>query len=357
MNISTVLQHVRRISPRQLLIKASGMLIVIGTSLISIIILVLLLSQFPMTTLRWFFVGVFQNLFYFGNMINRAIPLMLTGLGITLAMKSSNFNLGGEGQVYAGAFAATATALALTAAGAFVGTLAAFTAAAITGGVMAGLSGFLKMKWRTNELISSFLLSNAVILVVNYLITGPFKDPQTNLLATRRIAQEFRFTRILLPSNLSTALFIALAAVIIVYFYIFKTRSGYEMRMCGQNREFARFGGLNVNTYMVLPMFLSGMLHGIGGAAAIFGTHHMAIKEFSVGMGWNGISVALIARLNPVAVIPAALFFAYIESGASIAMLHSDVTFEIASIVQAIIFFLVTAETIYSLAKGKRSLS
>ncbi len=356
MNGAALLQLIKRISPKQVFFRASGLLIVIGASLASIIILVFLLSQYPLMTLRYFFFGVFQNLFYFGNMINRAIPLMFTGLGITLAMKSSNFNLGGEGQVYAGAFTATVTALALTAMGAFIGTVAALTAAAVTGGVMAGLSGFLKMKWKTNELISSFLLSNAVVLVVNYLITGPFKDPQTNLLATRRIAQEFRFDKILLPSNLSTGIYIALVMVCIVYFYIYKTRSGYEMRMCGQNREFARFGGLNVNTYIVLPMFLSGALHGFGGAVAIFGTYHMGIKEFSAGMGWNGISVALIARLNPLAVIPAALFFAYIESGASIAMLHSDVTFEIASIVQSVIFFLVTAETIYSLAKGKRSL-
>ncbi len=103
-------------------------------------------------------------------------------------------------------------------------------------------------------------------------------------------------------------------------------------------------------------MILSGALHGLGGGLAVVGTHHMALKEFTFGIGWNGIAVALIAKNHPLGVVPAALFFAYLDAGAKAAMLHSDVTFEIAAIIQSVIFYLVTAQAIFSFVKyGRRA--
>ena len=84
------------------------------------------------------------------------------------------------------------------------------------------------------------------------------------------------------------------------------------------------------------------------------GTYHVAVKEFSFGMGWNGIAVALIAKNNPLGVLPAAVFFAYLDAGAKAAMLHSDVTFEIAAIVQSVIFYLITAQAIYSFLRYRK---
>jgi simple sugar transport system permease protein len=103
-------------------------------------------------------------------------------------------------------------------------------------------------------------------------------------------------------------------------------------------------------------MFLSGAFFGLGGGMTIFGTYYACMKDFSVGMGWNGLAVALIARYRPAAIIPAALFFAYIESGARNAMMHSDVTFEIASIVQSVVFFLVTSTVLQQIGVKKRGL-
>jgi ABC-type uncharacterized transport system permease subunit len=100
-------------------------------------------------------------------------------------------------------------------------------------------------------------------------------------------------------------------------------------------------------------MILSGALHGLAGAFSVLGTNGAAIKGFSAGMGWNGIAVALIARNNPLGVIPAALLFAWIEAGAKAAMLHGDVTFEIAAIAQSCIFFLVTAQVLYGLVRKR----
>jgi ABC-type uncharacterized transport system permease subunit len=340
----------------ELFVGTLGLLITLGISLIIAIILIFLLSKQPLTTIYYFFIGPFTNKYYFGNMLNTAIPLVFTGLGIAVAFKSSVFNLGGEGQVYSGALVATVILLAAPRAGAYLGGPAALAAALATGALLAGMSGFFKMKWGTDELISSFLISSAMIFIVNYFITGPLDDPGNSMLATRTIAKQYQFLGIFPPSKLDISAAFAVVAAVLVFFLMYYTHWGYEMRMCGLNREFSRYGGINVSTYVVLPMVISGALHGLAGGIAIMGTYHMAVKEFSYGMGWNGIAVALIAKNNPLGVLPAAVFFAYLDAGAKAAMLHSDVTFEIAAIVQSVIFYLITAQAIYSfLRRRKRS--
>ncbi len=333
---------------------ATGLMLTVFISFAFVIILIFVLSKTPIQTIFYFFIGPFTNAYYFGNMLNQTIPLIFTGLGIAVAFKSSIFNLGGEGQVYAGALAATVICLLLPNAMGTAGGILAIAGAIAAGAVLAGLSGFFRMKWGTDELISSFLISSAVVLIINYFITGPLNDPENNLLTTRKIAEQYHLLRIFRPSKLDISIVFAVIIAIGTYFFLQRTHWGYEMRMCGINREFARYGGINVPKYLFLPMVISGGFHGLGGSISILGTHYRCLKGVTAGMGWNGIAVALIAKNNPIAVIPAAVFFAYLEAGAKAAMLHSDVTFEIAAVAQSIIFYLVTAQALYSLVKFRK---
>ena len=149
-----------------------------------------------------------------------------------------------------------------------------------------------------------------------------------------------RLSLILKPSGLNTGLYIALIFVFLVYFFLNKTKMGYEFRMAGKNEMFARYGGINTKLNTVLAMAMSGFLYGLAGSIAVLGTHHAVIKEFSAGLGWSGLTVALIASFSPIAVIPYAFFLAWINSGARIAMQNTGLTFEIAYIIQAVIFLL-----------------
>jgi simple sugar transport system permease protein len=330
----------------------AGIIIIALIALLVLVVLACILSKTPGRTLFFFFIGPFRNVYSFGNMLNSAIPLIFGGLGVSIAMRTGSLNLGGEGQIYSGAFIATITALPLAFLG-FSGCLIAILAGAFFAGALAALSGFCKARWNTNELITSFLLSNAMILIVNYLVTGPFHDPETNLQSTKKIAANLRLPLILPPSNLSAALVIALAAVAAVYFFLKKTKLGYEFRISGENEVFARYGGINTKLNTVLAMFLSGALYGLAGGLCVFGAYYGTVKEFSAGLGWNGLAAALVAGFNPLAIIPASLFFAWISSGARIAMQNSDITFEIASIVQSVIFFLATSMVLRNLFSGK----
>jgi simple sugar transport system permease protein len=286
-------------------------------------------------------------------MLNSSIPLIFGALGITIVMKAGRLNLGGEGQVYLGAFTATAVALALSGLG-IIGGFLAVTAGILVSGILAAFSGYCKAKWDTNELITSFLLSCAVIPIVNFLVTGPFVDPQTSLLSTRKIPENMRLPFILMPSGLSAGIFIAVVFTVIVYIFLSKTKTGYELRMTGCNEMFARYGGINTKANTVLAMAISGGFYGLAGAMVVMGTSHSVIKEFSTGLGWNALAVALIANLYPVAIIPAALFFAWIGAGARSAMQNTGITYEIALIVQAVIFFLATSVVIKNAFSGRR---
>jgi simple sugar transport system permease protein len=303
--------------------------------------------------LSLFFLGPFENSYYFGNMLNASIPLILAGLGASVAFGSRNFNLGGEGQIYSGAIAAAATCLALPdglATGApLLGMAVAAVAGAVAGAFLGALSGALKRSLGVDELISSFLASAAVVYLGDFLITGPLQDPASNFQATRAIPEALRLARMYPPSSLSAGCFLALAAALCMHFVMRRTRFGFELGLCGKNREFARYVGVDAGAYDLWPMALSGALHGLAGAAMILGTYYKAMKGFSSGIGWSAIAVALIAGDAPLAVVPAGLFFAYLEAGAKAVMVGADVSSEIVAVIQSVIFFLVTARALRGL--------
>jgi simple sugar transport system permease protein len=311
-------------------------------------IALLIVSEDPSGSLTAVFLGPFKNIYNFGNMLSTAAPLMLTGLGIVIAFRTSLFNLGGEGQVYSGALIATVVCLTFPNALSFPGILLSLAAATALGSLIAGISGLFYVKWRTNELLSSFLISSVLILLVDYLITGPFDDPCNNLPSTETIPSRFWLTRLLPPSHLNAAVIVAILGCVLVYVLLFRTRLGYEMRICGENREFARYGGIRAGIVLTISMIVSGGFHGMAGAVVVLGTHHACIQGFSFGLGWNGIAVALIGRNHPAGVVLAALLYAYLDAGAKAAVIHSNVSLEIAALVQAIIFYLITAQGLIS---------
>ncbi len=331
-----------------------GISLVLGASLLFAAALVFMLSSEPLLAVKYFFAGPFLNRYFFGNMIDAAVPLIFSGLGIALAFKASLFNLGGEGQIYLGALVTTVVCLVLPAGGGFAGSFIALLAGGVAAGLLAAFSGYLRTKWNVDSMISSFLLSSAVVYGVNFFITNIFKDPASSLLATPAIKNSYFLPRIMSPSTLSTGIFFALGCAFIIYFLLYRTRWGYELTMCGLNTEFAAYGGINVSSYITMPFFLSGMLHGLGGGFIVLGTYHMSIKGFTSGFGWGGIAVALIAKNNPLGIIPSALFFAYLNAGSKTAMLYTDVTFEVAAVVEAFVFFFITSDVLFTLIRKKR---
>jgi riboflavin transport system permease protein len=298
--------------------------------------------------LRAFFVQPFANRYYFGNMLSLMGYLLIAALGIIVAFRGGLYNLGGEGQIFVGALAGTLAGLALPTLPGIAGTLVVLVVASATGAFLAGLSGVFRRYWGAPELITSYLLAAAMIPVAEYLIVGPANDPTRNLLATARLPREYWLPRLLLPSELNIAFPAAILLAVVFHHLIFSTVRGYELRLFGLNEQFATYAGISPATYSIGAMSLSGALHGLTGGLMIVGTYHAAISGFSAGVGWNAIAVALVGRLHPLGAIAAALVFAYLDAGAKASMLHTDFTFELGTIIQAVILLFVTASFVLS---------
>ncbi len=332
------------VSPRPTL---PAVLIAIGAAFTVSLVIIVALSDDPSRAVFFFFAGPLIDSYHFGNMLDTAGLLALTGLGVAVAFRGGTFNLGGEGQSYLGSLVAAQIALTL-----FPADLASpllvvplvLLVSSAAGGVTAAVSGALRALWNIDELITSFLISSAALPIIDYLIGGPLRDPEGYLLATARIPTAARIPHLFAPSALNAGALVSIATVVIVWFSLQRTLPGYELRLTGVNPRFARYGGISTGAYFVGAMAASGLLHGLAGGLYVVGTRYMAVQRGTAGLGWNGIAVALIAENRPLAVIPAALVFSYLETATDTAILNTGFSFELSAIVQAAVFLLITAK-------------
>ncbi|WP_010254697.1 ABC transporter permease [Treponema primitia] len=316
---------------------------VIGAVLLTVIIIVSNTSA-PQTSLIAFFISPWASPWFLGNTLDGIALLLTASMGITIAFRGGCFNLGAEGQVYLGGIAASAVLLSPASGnGASAGLLClACLAAMAAGGAMGALSGILKRRFGANELITSFLLSAALVPVADYLISGPLRNPGGNLLATQRFAANRLLPRLLPPSNLSLSFVFALGLILLGHIFLYKTVWGYRFKTAGSAPEFARYGGINPEQRWIPAMTVSGSLAGLAGFFAVAGTYGLCHQGFSGGLGWNAIAVALIARNRPLALIPAALIYGWLKAGSESALLARGLNFETSAFIQAVVLILAT---------------
>lgn len=294
-----------------------------------------------------FFLKPFSSWWYFGNLLNLAALYALAGLGASLALTGGTFNLGGEAQIYLSALAAAVT---LNSASATVGPASAMAAglaaAVLTGALLGFLPGLLRVLRGTSELLTSFLLSAATVPAVDYLIGGPLRDASKNLLATREIPEALRLLSLAPPSYLNVSFPAAIALAAGIALFLRRTAPGYAFRVSGSAPEFARFAGLPVGAVTLWGMTAAGAFHGAAGFAAVAGTWYRCHQGFSAGMGWSALAAALMARGNPLAVLPAAFLLAWLQSASGAALLSTRLGFDAAALAQAAIFLVVSARLI-----------
>ncbi|MDR2103466.1 MAG: ABC transporter permease [Treponema sp.] len=324
-----------------------GTLLTLGAALLLTIFLITANSPNPGKTLGAFFLGPWSSPWFLGNTLDSIGLLLTASLGVVLAFRGGCFNLGGEGQIYLGGLTAAVVLLfggkGLAGTGWSFGILClAGLAALAAGGAMGALSGVLKKRYGANELITSFLLSSALSPAADYLISGPLRDHSGNLLATERFAGNRILPKLLPPSNLSLAFVFALALVALGYLFINRTVWGYRFRIAGSAPAFARYGGINPERGWFPAMAASGALGGLAGFFAVAGTYGVCHLNFSGGLGWNAIAVALIARNRPLALIPAALIYGWLKAGSDSALLAAGLQFETSAFIQAVVLILST---------------
>ena len=303
----------------------------------------LILSPRPLTALLDILFGPVHGGFALGNLLATTGILCISGIGIAVAMSAGSFNLGGEGQAYLGSLLPVLLLLRLPGLPAAVGIPLGLAIGAAGGGALGWVSGWARERLGADELISSYLAAGAAIPIIDYLIAVPLRDPESYLLSTPKIAETFRLTRLLPPSQLTSAVFPALLIALGWWVINRFTLTGYELRLSGANPRFATFAGIEAGRYRGGGMSVSGALCGFAGALMSLGIYGAAVQGGTYGIGWNGIAVALIARYRPALILPSALFFAWLTQGLSAAVMDSGLSFEMSMLVQAVLFVAVTA--------------
>lgn len=273
-------------------------------------------------------------------------PYILAGLAVAFAFKGGLFNIGGEGQFVMGALSAAWIGAALPLPP-VIHVIVALLAAAIGGGLWGSIAGFLKARTGAHEVITTIMLNYIAFLLTDWLINGPLRAPRSSAPRTADVAETAMLFRFLpSPDRLHAGILVALLAVAIIWWFLNRTTLGFEVRTVGANRDAARYAGISVTRIFVLTMFIAGGLAGLAGAIEILGLLHNLPALFSPGYGFDSIAIALLARTNPIGIVPAAFLFGALRNGADLMELRSGVSKQIISIVQAMMLLFVAAPAI-----------
>ena len=276
-----------------------------------------------------------------------ATPLMLTGLSAVVAFRSGLFSLGQEGQLLLGGMMAAWLGYVLHLPPG-IHAVVAMLGAMLVGGVYGWIPGVLRVRLGVNEVISTLVLNNIARLFVLYLINFPLRADQSTTAHSPVIDETARLAAFAPGSKWGIGFVLALLAAALVFIYLWRSSPGYEQRMAGQAPFFARFGGVPSARAAIRGMLISGALAGLAGAIQALGVHYRMLDGFSAGLGFDGLTAAILGQVHPVGTVVVAIFFAGLRQGAQIGLqLTSKVPRELGGGIIALMILFVAADMLY----------
>ena len=292
--------------------------------------------------------GAFGSWFSWQNTLVRAAPLMLTALCTALPARMGLIVIGGEGAMVAGGLAAAITGISLNGLAPFLVITGMLVMAVMVGGLWIAAVGALKHYRGVNETISSLLLNYIAIAIMNFLVVGMLRDPQTlNKPSTFHIG-EANMVGNMGDSSIHWGLGIGLLVCTGLWFIMRRTTFGFSVDMAGGNVRAARLSGLNVGRLLLITCFVGGAAAGIAGMIEVAAVHGRANTSLNAGYGYAGILVAFLARHNPLAIIPVSILLGGIQASSGLLQRAHDLPDATALVLQGIIFVvLLTSEALY----------
>lgn len=321
---------------QELIIRAAAILF----SLVCAGVVIMILGYNPIVVFKEIVVGAVGTEMRIQQTIIKAIPLLITSLGILVAFKMKFWNIGGEGQIMMGAFGASLVALNTPATLPAPLTLLAMAAAAvICGGIWAFIPAFFKARFGTNETIFTLMLNYIAIKWVTYLQYGPWKDPESQ--GFPKIAN-FNDNAVL-PSLFGVHIgwIISIALVALVYVFINHTKKGFEITVVGESLETARYAGMNIKSIIITSMLISGGLCGLTGMIQASAIERTLTASLSGGYGFTAIITTWLGRLSAPIILLVCVAFAILLQGGTYLQISMAVPSAVADMIQGIILFFV----------------
>ncbi len=310
----------------------------------------------PITAYAALLEGSFGNPDAILNTLVSSTPLVLGGLAVGLGFKAGLFNIGAQGQFLMGALGAVAAGGALATQPPVIAIPVALACGMLAGAAMGFIPGFLKAVSGAHEVVTTIMLNYVAVSVLAALVSGPLKVPRSPSPVTRDVGNAAY--PILLQPNGHLGILIAIAAVVFIWWLLYRTTLGFEIRTVGANPDAARYAGMRPRFLLVLTMSLSGLLAGTAGAGVVLGVTHLMTSSFGTTVGFDSIAVALLARSNPLGIPFAALLFGAMRAGAGLMQIKAGIPVELVDVVQAtVLLFLVASPVLRRLfrLRGVRS--
>jgi simple sugar transport system permease protein len=274
-----------------------------------------------------------------------SVPYILAGLGVAVGFQCNLFNIGAEGQLYIGGLATAFVGYAVHGLPWYIHAPLAILAGAVAAGIWGFIPGILKARFGAHEVINTIMMNYIAYRLMDYLLNGPMKSGSTpatpQILPTAALATIFPS-----PVRIHWGFFIALGLAVVVYWLLWKTPFGMELRMVGTNAKAARYAGISVKKTMVLAMVISAVLCGLAGSIHLLGVDHRMMPSFSPGYGFDAIALALLGNSHPLGVVLASLLFAFLRGGAPHMQAVASTPVEIIRIIQGMVIVFVAAPEI-----------
>ncbi len=280
----------------------------------------------------------------FCAVLSGMIPIIFTGLATCVMFSANQFNLGAEGGIMLGAFVTSLVAVYWH----IPGALLPIVALLIGGCSVALLMYFpavLKAKLGVSEMVHSLMLNYVIMYVINYLMNTYLADTSKGQVQTEMYQSNARIPMLVENgSDLSVGFIVAILFAILTWYFMYRTKWGYAIRMTGMNQQFVMYSGMNVALVIILSQVIGGFLAGIGGGFETLGRYNAYSWVALPGYGWTGITVAILANNNPLFVPLAAFFISYLTKGCTLMSTYSSCPPQLIAIIQAVIFVFFAAE-------------
>jgi ABC-type uncharacterized transport system permease subunit len=280
--------------------------------------------------------------------LERATPLILTGLSAVVAFRSGMFSIGQEGQYLLGAVMAAWLGYAIHLP-VILHPLLIMVASMLIGAGYGWIPGILKVKLGVNELLATIMLNSIAALITEYMVQFPMRAQKSTTAHSPVIDKTAYLPSFMPGSNWGVGFVIAVIAVIIIFIYLWRTKSGYEQRMAGQSKKFALYGGIRSDKSAIRAMLISGALAGLAGAIEVMGVHHRIMTGFSVGLGFDGLTSAILGQTHPIGVFIVAILFSGLKLGAQLGLqLKLNIPRELGGTIIGFIILFVAARNLYT---------
>lgn len=304
-------------------------------------VIILLIGSNPILAYSSLLRAAFGTVNGFAETMVKASPLLLSGLGVAIAYRAKFWNIGAEGQIYAGGITAALAGIYLTGLPAVIHIPLTLLAGAVGGAVWGLIPGILKAELKVNEVITTLMLNYVMIHLSAYLVHEPMRDQTSGITISPQLQPNAWLPTIIPRTRFHAGILVAIFSAVVIWFILQKTSIGYQIRAVGENQKAARVGGISVSRTIILTMLLSGMLSGLAGATEVAGIQRRLVEGFSPGYGYLAIAVALLANLNPLAIIFSSVLFAALLNGADAMQRAADVPVPVIYVIEGLVIFFI----------------